>query len=200
MTKRELKRENCILLKCISFYINYFKARHGDKEDVTAFQKDRFPFIPADSNRVLHLLNEAVKYYGKKGISTKFLKFLDAGCGIGNVLAIANLMGFQAYGVEIDDKSIRVAEKLVTNPYEIYFKIIKRDILTFKNYSHYDVIYFYYPLCDSKKQKEFETKLTNDMKVGAIIIQYGLKDALKNDPRFKRISRKKEPIWIKIKK
>lgn len=199
MTKKELERRNCILLRYISSYINYFKVQSGGKEETIAFQKGRFQFIPANLDQILYFLDEIVEYYNKKGISIHSLKFLDAGCGIGNILMIANLMGFNAYGIEIDSRNIRIAKKLVTNSYRIRFEITKGDILTFKNYSHYDVIYFYYPLYDYEKQKRFEAKLVNDMKVGAIVMQYGSKDALKNDSRFKHINKKKGPIWVKTK-
>ena len=153
MTKKELEKRNYMLLKCISFYIHYFKARQEDRGGIIVMQRGRFRFIPADLDQVLYFLSKVVKYYNKKGISTHSLKFLDAGCGIGNVLTIANLMGFQAHGIEIDNKNIRIAKKLVTNSCEIHFKIIKGNILTFKNYSNYNVIYFYCPLYSQKKEK-----------------------------------------------
>lgn len=202
MTKKEIERNNYVLSNCISCYMRYFKeGMYTIKEGMytkrynKARQKGRFLFIPAAPDEILHFLNMITKYYSRKGKPINSLKFLDAGCGIGNVLLFFELAGFITDGIEIDNKNVKTAKKLV--PQNI--RITKGDILTFKNYSHYDIIYFYHPFYSIKKQEEFEAKVANDAKKGALIIAYSCTSIFKHDSRFKCINRAKDLIWVKIK-
>jgi 2-polyprenyl-3-methyl-5-hydroxy-6-metoxy-1,4-benzoquinol methylase len=111
-------------------------------------------------------------------------KFLDAGCGIGNIMLLATKTGFSAYGLEIDPTIIHFAKKVDICPNNI----IKQNILTYKNYSEYDVIYFYRPITNGAKQVKFENCVRNQMKKGAILIPNFMSDRnIETDTKFKKI-------------
>jgi 2-polyprenyl-3-methyl-5-hydroxy-6-metoxy-1,4-benzoquinol methylase len=124
-------------------------------------------------------------------------KFLDAGCGIGNIMLLAGKTGFNVYGLEIDPTIIRFVKEI-----GIYSNnIIKQNILTFKHYNKYDVIYFYRPIINGNKQARFENRVKDQMKQGAILIPNLIVDmSIKKDSRFKEITIERfSHIYQKIK-
>jgi SAM-dependent methyltransferase len=88
------------------------------------------------------------------------LRFLDVGCGLGNKVWIAQTLGFEAYGLEINPKYAEIAGECVgTN------RILCHDGVTFPDYGDYDVIYFYNPMPSS----ELEAAILANARKGAII-------------------------------
>jgi 2-polyprenyl-3-methyl-5-hydroxy-6-metoxy-1,4-benzoquinol methylase len=114
-------------------------------------------------------------------------KFLDIGCGIGNLVMLASFLDYEAAGLEYNLKTYRVAKKLcnITLPDS---KIIKGDMRTFKHYSEYDVLYCYQPIADYKKMDEFTIKLAEEMKSGAYVICVGTGHGFVHSKKFKSIS------------
>lgn len=111
-------------------------------------------------------------------------RFLDAGCGIGNIMLLAIKVGFSVNGLEIDPTIIRFAKEINM----CHSGIIKQNILTYKQYDKYDVIYFYRPIRNGAKQAKFENCVRNQMKQGAILIPNLIADrSLETDTRFKKI-------------
>lgn len=110
--------------------------------------------------------------------------FVDAGCGLGHKLLLSHLLGFrQITGIEIEKDYIEEAEKLLTifnisishpkrHLYGGEITLVNKDILEV-DYSMFDVIYFYEPLCDEQKEREFETQVVKTARDGAIIIGVG---------------------------
>jgi len=87
-------------------------------------------------------------------------RFLDVGCGLGNKVWIAQAIGFDAYGLEINQKYAKIAAQCVgTN------RILLQDGITFPHYGHYDVIYFYNPM----PAHDLEAAIVTNAKKGAII-------------------------------
>lgn len=87
-------------------------------------------------------------------------RFLDVGCGLGNKVWIAQTLGFDACGLEINKKYAEIAGECVG-----VNRIICGDGTTFSNYDQYDVIYFYNPM----PSDEIETAIIRNAKKGAII-------------------------------
>ena len=87
-------------------------------------------------------------------------RFLDVGCGLGNKVWIAQAIGFDAYGIEINHKYAEIAGECVGTK-----RIFCQDGTTFSGYAHYDVIYFYNPM----PSDELETAIFTNAKKGAII-------------------------------
>jgi hypothetical protein len=143
--------------------------------------------------------------------------FLDAGCGIGNVMMTAQACGIthRQHGLELFDDTIEQARTFLGLTREHRndswsntggeYRVYKRDIMTFDRYNHYDVIYFYCPFCDSKMQAKLEEHIENSMKKGAVLIRrLSKKHTIQDDPRFERInlsySYASNHVFIKVKK
>jgi SAM-dependent methyltransferase len=147
-------------------------------------------FIPQSSDIVVRVLLQVKEFVETGGEKISNKSFLDAGCGIGNILLHARAIGFgNITGLEFDDKTIEIAKIFTGGTLRRFNGLIKKqDILTFEKYHKYDVLYFYRPFRDDAKQIKFEERLYNSMKIGAIVIPI-LKQhsSMDKDKRFKRI-------------
>jgi SAM-dependent methyltransferase len=87
-------------------------------------------------------------------------RFLDVGCGLGSKVWLAQSLGFDAYGLEINPKYVEVAKECVGTEH-----IICHDGLTYQDYDRFDVIYFYNPM----PTDELESVILKTAKDGAIV-------------------------------
>lgn len=87
-------------------------------------------------------------------------RFLDVGCGSGNKVWLAQAMGFDAYGLEINQQYAEIAGQCVGTK-----RIFWQDGITFPDYGQYDVIYFYNPM----PSHVLETAIVTNARKGAII-------------------------------
>ncbi len=127
--------------------------------------------------------------------SYKRYKFLDAGCGVGNIMLMAKRLGFESYGIDNDDKTIALARKLLRCGRE---KIIQADLTKYRSFGKYDVIYYFTPMFDTKPMHKFVIRLAGQMKVGAIVIPFG-RNYFSSDDRFKKCSFTDVHVYRKIK-
>lgn len=185
-------------------------------------ERGSFNFIPIELYRIIAdfiLLREALEQDRRwSGYCKKNTKFLDAGCGIGNVLLMATVTNicYEAHGLELFPKTFTKAKRwlgnsCITDPHRRTdsgfnmprIVLLKRDILTFRDYKNYDVIYYYRPFKDGTKENKFESKVENDMSVGSVLIPKLKYTELDHDKRFKVVRhpncRMSEPAFIKIK-
>ena len=88
------------------------------------------------------------------------LRFLDVGCGFGGKVWIAEALGFDSMGLEINPKYARIASECAGSD-----RILCTDALNFKDYSSFDVIYFYNPM----PSDELELAIIQGAKKDAII-------------------------------
>lgn len=146
----------------------------------------KFPFIPHSVYRTMDILlylennwNAIQEKYSKQyGFTPRFseysqLSFLDAGCGVGNILIYAYSLGMfsKIMGLELDAQTYEYAKILVNGgDTNHYAWVLQQDILTFDKYGDFDVIYYYCPFSDVEKESEFESLVEEQAKVGAIII------------------------------
>jgi hypothetical protein len=71
--------------------------------DIEVRQHDWHPFVPADYERVLQTLLE---------LRAPGLRFLEWGSATGVIAIMADLLGFEAYGIELDPALVDVARGL----------------------------------------------------------------------------------------
>lgn len=147
--------------------------RYGEGHPDTS-DEGHFGFIPSEPGPILTALIKAKHLLRENDLSTysrgyPTYKFLDAGCGVGNIMLLANCIGFDAWGIERDPETIKLACKLDCHGGE---HIIKSDMVEYKDYGKYDVIYYYQPM-RSEKMKVFVDALHSQIKVGAIVIPNG---------------------------
>lgn len=158
----------------------------------------RYHFIPNDPSYILRDINLATLILLKYKPSYDDIKFLDVGCGYGNVMQIAGAFGLDIQGIEYDKEIVKIGRMMFRVPHSDKNQyIIQGNALTFKDYKKYDIIYYYCPFEDSEKQRRLEKKIENDMHVGAIMI-CEMKQGYdhENGGRFKRI---RDNIYMKVK-
>jgi len=168
-------------------------ARDSENE---AYKEGSYPFIPNSTDRIFHefiLLKEFLKKEKRwSGHDTVPTKFVDAGCGIGNIMLLAKSteLCHRVDGIEYFPKTADAAKRwLGTNRNDNYFNIIVADIMKYRKYREYDIVYFYCPFADHRLQVLFEERLENQMKVGAVLIPHLKKgQAIRDDDRFERLT------------
>jgi SAM-dependent methyltransferase len=171
----------------IEQYNLYFQRKLGSVPDVyKKSNEDHYCFIP--SRNIAEIID--ILYKVKRQLHTPPIKFLDCGCGIGNIMLIAEAVGYEAYGIEYEKVTCKIAKDLTWKLRAVRGNrkngsIIHGDITTFEYYADYDVIYYYTPIKDFTKRKQFREKLANDVKVGGVVISYGGSNYFRNDVRFK---------------
>jgi SAM-dependent methyltransferase len=159
-------RNICRKGKCYSLHKDIYKSGHN------------YPYIPNDSKRIARDLDNAFRFITDKRNLNRFtnkrlpLRFLDAGCGIGNIVTLASIIGFTAHGIELNRAYLKIARRLTASlQHKPHFKQV--DIITFDKYHTYDLIYYYVPICDIALQTAFEIHLIRNMKVGAFMFPTG---------------------------
>lgn len=117
-----------------------------------------YGWIPFPSGAFVDMLLES--FFLLKQDRTK--KFLDVGSGIGTKLMLASVL-FDAHGIELSDEYIYQSELLGCK------NVIKADALQFDRYGEFDLVYFYRPFRSDQMQKDFEARLGEMMKPGALL-------------------------------
>jgi len=140
------------------FYLNLFKKTKkigGFKDKDNNPLGNKFDAIPTG----LFITSIFEKYL-------KGSKFIDIGCGLGNVIRLAEKFGMNSTGIEIQTK------------YKVYHKdisVVYEDAKKF-NYSNLDVIYMYRPMVKDKDMYDIISQILNTANVGTriIYVNYGL--------------------------
>jgi len=203
----------------IDRYQRYFDKRNvssyycDDLEVKRAHEKGWYPFIPKKSDGLLqtfyHLYKLIKKEHPEMGKwESPPTFFLDAGCGIGNIIILAISCGFCAHGIEGEKSNIAIAKRLlrcggsgpfvpgVINVADVYHE----DLLTSTRYDEYDVLYFYSPLQSRGLELAFEARLLDKMKVGAYVIPVYHQLYLANPPYDKWLKAISETPYMVYKK
>lgn len=126
------------------------------------------PFHPVTFATVLdkagQLLVEKRKYPDHRK------RFVDVGAGAGFKVFMAEKMGFQATGIEFDEKYVDFGRNLLGLTGEDWSgKLIHQDALK-TNYKDFDIIYFYRPIRDEEGQAKLEERILSTMRDDAIVI------------------------------
>ena len=91
--------------------------------------------------------------------------FLDVGCGVGHIVALASAIGFNAEGLEY-----KIPER------HAYITVKQGDALEFKGYDKYDVIYCYQIFRNPSKLKQLYDLIVKNAKSGTYILPVGQHD------------------------
>ena len=171
--------------------LNSIKYRTEGKDTISCFGFMPYP----DTHTLIKDLTEIYKSVHKE--TGRRPKFIDIGCGIGNIIMLAAGLGYDATGLEYDSKIFETAKHIskqqITHKYS--YKIIKGDMRKFKHYSKYDVLYYYQPIFDCSEMRKFSTELAKKVKPGTYIIARGTEHGYKESKDFYRIGKK--GIWRK---
>ena len=180
----------CDQLECvINSYTDYFRSLTRPKRNGSKYKEEYHPFIPLTKPKsLINTFIDIKNYLRLRDRTTNdfYPKFLDAGCGIGNIMLIAKQCNFCVNGIEYNTTAHRLCKAVMAENYS-QGKVIKGDILTFKGYKDYDVIYYYVPIDNSVLMKKFTKYLAKNMKIGAIICVNGGSHEAYNNNSFKKI-------------
>ena len=147
--------------------------------------KPCYGFIPyGDYTKIVEILTALRKKYYSKNARASRPKFLDIGCGIGNIVLLAHSAGYSANGLEYDPKTYKVA-KSICKP--TGSKIFKGDMNKFRRYGEYDVLYYYKPMSNNDDMHKFACKLIRKMKPGAHVIAIGPSNAFLESTEFSNV-------------
>jgi SAM-dependent methyltransferase len=186
---KEIITERDILIGVINRFIglisNAVRKGTSNKTD------EEYPFIAMDTRQVFEQLLFVSNYVRSRDGLNAPLKFLDIGCGFGNVLLFAEQFDFEVFGLEKDEASLEVALKLF-EPHQI----IREDLREFSGYGDFDILYYFCPLAEG--EREFELLVEDEIKEGAILIaNYKRSKDIYSDSRFLRLS-EDMPIWGRV--
>lgn len=207
---REFRTDYHIMKTIASKFISCAHPYTGKEQGKISRDKGYYPFIPNSLNHAMELLKSAKKISNKAqehgaGWSPYFL---DAGCGIGNIMCLASELGYITHGVERCRKNVNVAKQAVNarsvDPgpkFVMGSKVFCGDLFNFKHYHRYDVIYYYCPISDYKVEMKFEQLVEDKMKKGAVLVACNKQDhRIRKDKRFKQIDGEYTRVFLKMSK
>ena len=183
--------ERDVLFGIINRYIGYFTtdSQRQSQNDPGS----EYPFVPMDTRQVYDQLKFVHDFLFETALFVgRPLSFLDIGCGIGNVLLVAELMEFVVSGLEKDEYPFAVAAKLIGLE-----RVVKQDIWDYDLYDSFDIIYYFRPFHEGNLECRFERFIEDQMKSGAVLIANRKMDrGIDTDLRFCRLH-PELPIWQK---
>ena len=185
------EEERDIYLGVINRFIGYYsrEAQRETKNDTSS----EYPFVAMDTRQVFEQIRIVHDHLDVDNSLDKTWSFLDVGCGIGNIMLIAEQYSFDAYGFEKDEYPFQLATKLIDQDH-----VWQADIWSFEDYGKFDVIYYFRPLPDAGPQTKFEKMIEDKLKVGGILIaNRKISQEIEKDVRFKRLT-SDHPIWQKV--
>ncbi len=158
-----------------------------------------YPFVAMDSRQVFRQLALVRRHLGldreqTQGATPAPPTFLDVGCGIGNVMLLAEQMGFDAYGLEKDRDPCAMARRLFDRD-----RVSDADIWEYRHYHRFQVIYYFRPFADRKLQQEFERMIEERIPPGTLLIANHKNTVdITADARFSQLH-PELPVWLKHK-
>ena len=153
---------------------------------------EHYGFIPSNTLEVLGML---LKLYHHMEATRDEYKFLDIGCGIGNIVLSAYAAGFDAYGLEYNNKIYNIAKSVVSKNLSEKNRILKGDMMDFSRYGEYDVLYFYVPIANERAMYKFTDKLMKKMKYGTYVIPQGFRTPFHQSKEFELVKLQPHADW-----
>ncbi|MBU0682295.1 MAG: class I SAM-dependent methyltransferase [Proteobacteria bacterium] len=188
----EREEELDIFFGVINRFIGYFT-----RDAIRASQNNtshEYPFVPMDTRQAYAQISLARDLLRREKRMQSGVSFIDVGCGIGNVLLMAELMDFTVYGIEKDEYPFKIAQKLMGDEC-----VAQDDIWEFSRFGDFDVVYYFRPFAEKELQLTFEHMIEDKLKPGSILIANRKMDmAIDTDPRFRRLE-EQWPVWQKLK-
>ena len=179
------EEERDVFFGVINRFIGYFTrdSIHHTANDTTL----EYPFVPMDTRQAYDQIKLAQRL-----VLTPKPTFMDVGCGIGNVMLMAELMDFEVYGIEKDEYPFKIAQKLMGKEL-----VAQDDIWAFDRFDQFDVIYYFRPFSEKSLQYKFEALMEEKLKSGGILIaNRKMNMDIDENPKFKRID-EMMPVWVK---
>jgi len=197
-----VRNQENVLWSLLDDFRNYLWSENGTNK------KGEFDYIPSFNRESMNQIGLVIDDLPtQQRNDLRNLKFLDAGCGKGLIVAMARAFGFDSFGLEIRVKYIKEALKVLYGGnafiqvgWQSFPEIRKQNILKYESYGRYDVIFYYSPFDNNNKEEEFEERIEEQMKVGAYLIANRKQSGkIYKDSRFIKVM-PGHPIFKKVKK
>lgn len=147
---------------------NTYSCEHNERLE-KCNDEVHYPFIPKSGYDVIDYFYFLKEYFKKHKTKYWDLKFLDIGCGVGNILMLANdIFETNVWGIERDKKLSILAGQFLRCEENIF----NLDASNFKNYQDYDIIYYYCPIQKKSLEIKLESLIEKSMKKGAYLIPF----------------------------
>ncbi len=184
------EQEQDILFGVINRFIGYFTRQVMPN---TVNNTDcEYPFVAMDTRQAYQQICVARDFFLEQQKEVCRLRFLDIGCGIGNILLLAEMVGFQVVGIEKDTASLPVAQELLGRE-----TVQNRDIWVYDDIAAFDVVYYFRPFSQGDMQRRFERRIEQEMQPGAVLIaNRKMDESITCDSKFHRLH-DHFPIWLK---
>jgi len=182
--------ERDIFFGIINRFIGFY-TRDSQRETRNDMKKE-YPFVPMDTRQAFDQIRLAhACLVDSAGLKEPY-SFMDVGCGIGNVLLLAEQIGFEVFGIEKDPYPCAVGRKLMGDEC-----VQQGDIWEFDGYEQFDVIYYFRPFHEGETQRRFEKMIEDRLKPGGVLIaNRKMSDQILGDERFVRLD-EGMPVWRK---
>lgn len=188
LTERE--EEQDILFGVINRFIGYF-TRQAVPQTINDTTYE-YPFVAMDTRQAYEQIRLARDFLDKERGDGGSRRFIDIGCGIGNILLLAEMMDFEVFGIEKDTASLTTAKSLLGEQC-----VSQEDIWSFDAIKDYDVVYYFRPFCEKNLQLKFEQHVEDSIKPGSILIaNRKMSEQIDADERFLRLD-PAWPVWYK---
>jgi SAM-dependent methyltransferase len=154
--------------------------KNDNKGHGTHDKTKEYVFIPADIDHLIPIIQKAIEvFYFYNPLKNKISwaetgkpKFLDVGCGMGWVVRLASILGCTGYGLEKFAYHAKYCKALIFDHTSL-IRYIKADMLKYKNYGDFNIIYFYVPIADTVLMDKFLDHMFKQLKPNTIIIPMG---------------------------
>lgn len=147
-------------------------------------KKGGYHFIPRRPDYIVNVLHTAKRIWkaNEGKWQARRPKLLDCGAGIGNVMLMANELGFDAYGIEFDKQTVsRGRQYLKLFGWRSSYNhkqqegsyvenLFQGDLLTFDKFGEFDVLYAYLPLENPDLERRFEIRAVKQAKPNTVIV------------------------------
>ncbi|WP_136809731.1 class I SAM-dependent methyltransferase [Desulfosediminicola flagellatus] len=188
LTIRE--EEQDILFGVINRFIGYF-TRQAVPNTINDTSQE-YPFVAMDTRQAYEQIRLACSHLRETREKSSEISFIDIGCGIGNILLLAELMECKVSGIEKDSASYDIAKQLVGEEC-----VSQDDIWDFNELGNFDIVYYFRPFSKKELQLTFEKHVENSLKPGAILIaNRKMGEDIDHDKRFIRLD-SNWPVWVK---
>jgi SAM-dependent methyltransferase len=144
----------------------------------------RNPYIPLSRPVFAQLLLRVRELVGRRD-RERLARFVDVGCGLGDKVFLAKVLGFEGHGIEYDQRLVRRAKRLhamresrakayaapeVTCGWEgAPLTVYAKDALEF-DYGEFDVIYLFRPFADDALEARLEERIWRQARPGAVVV------------------------------
>ena len=126
-------------------------------------KEEYYNYIPINENAIIRILKDIRKMHLKK----QKMSFIDIGCGIPVVPAIAKAFGFEeSYGLEYSELLVQIADTFKRDE-RLGIQMLNGDLVSYC-FKDFDVLYSYNPIQKTELMIKGLENITKTMKKGAV--------------------------------